>query len=167
MIGDIVQCYFETGFTNDEILSFVANYHGVMMSNSTLKRIMKGRHLIRRKRQTELLDVALFLLKELQASSQLHGYRWMHLKCIQAGIRVPRDTVMHLLQLLHPEGVAARKQKRLKRRQYISKGPNFVWHLDSYDKLKSYGIAINGCIDGFSRNLIWLEAHSTNSSLTL
>lgn len=27
-------------------------------------------------------------------------------------------------------------------------GPDFVWHLDGYDKLKPYGFAIHGCIDG-------------------
>ena len=26
--------------------------------------------------------------------------------------------------------------------------PNFVWHLDGYDKLKPYGFAIHACIDG-------------------
>lgn len=28
-------------------------------------------------------------------------------------------------------------------------GPDFVWHLDGYDKLKPYGFAIHGCIDGY------------------
>ena len=27
--------------------------------------------------------------------------------------------------------------------------------MDSYDKLKPYGIAINGCIDGFSRHAMF------------
>ena len=27
-------------------------------------------------------------------------------------------------------------------------GPDFVWHLNGYDKLKPYGFAIHGCIDG-------------------
>ena len=67
------------------------------------------------------------------------------------------------MKILDPEGIAARKRHRLRRRQYKSKGPNFVWHIDSYDKLKPYGIAINGCIDGFSRNIVWLEASTTNS----
>ncbi|KAF3847207.1 hypothetical protein F7725_020235 [Dissostichus mawsoni] len=38
-----------------------------------------------------------------------------------------------------------------------------MWHMDSYDKLKPYGIAINGCIDGFSRYIMWMEAYTTNS----
>ena len=29
--------------------------------------------------------------------------------------------------------------------------------------MKPYGIAINGCIDGFSRHIMWMEAYYTNS----
>lgn len=56
-----------------------------------------------------------------------------------------------------------RRRKRLRRRQYFNKGPNLLWHLDSYDKLKPYGICINGCVDGFSRYVVWLRAAITNS----
>ena len=37
-----------------------------------------------------------------------------------------------------------------------------MWHIDGHDKLKSYGFSIHGCIDGFSRRLIWLEVNTTN-----
>lgn len=42
-----------------------------------------------------------------------------------------------------------------------------MWHVDSYDKLKPFGICINGAIDGFSRLMIWLHAYSTNSNPTI
>ncbi|XP_062582469.1 uncharacterized protein LOC134244221 isoform X3 [Saccostrea cucullata] len=79
-------------------------------------------------------------------------FHWNITRCIS------RDMV----RLLDEDGVKRRKQRRLRRRQYFSKGPNFVWHLDGYDKLKPYGISIHGCIDGFSRRLIWLNADITN-----
>ena len=28
-------------------------------------------------------------------------------------------------------------------------GPNYVWHCDGMGKLKPYGFAIHGCIDGY------------------
>ena len=31
-------------------------------------------------------------------------------------------------------------------------------------KLKPYGIAIHGCIDGFSRKILWLVAGHTNNN---
>lgn len=36
--------------------------------------------------------------------------------------------------------------------------------MDSYDKLTPFGIRVNGCIDGFSRHIIWMEANCTNSN---
>ncbi len=45
---------------------------------------------------------------------------------------------------------------------YHSHGPNFVWHVDGYNKLKPFGIGRRVCIDGFSRSMIWLEAYKTN-----
>ena len=39
---------------------------------------------------------------------------------------------------MDPEGVGRRLRHRLQRRQYHAKGPNFIWHLDEYDKLKPY-----------------------------
>ncbi len=51
-------------------------------------------------------------------------------------------------RILDPEGVNIRKQRRLKRRLYRNPGPNYAIHIDGYDKLKPYGFAIHGAIDG-------------------
>ncbi|XP_041361772.1 uncharacterized protein LOC121377750 [Gigantopelta aegis] len=50
----------------------------------------------------------------------------------------------------------------MQRRKYMNPGPNFVWHIDGYDKLSRYGICIHGAVDGFSRKIIWLQAYHTN-----
>ncbi|KAG7462419.1 hypothetical protein MATL_G00184650 [Megalops atlanticus] len=86
----------------------------------------------------------------------------MHLKCIQAGSVVSHRTVRYLIKILDLQGVELRLRNRLRRRLYRNPGPNFLWHVDSYDKLKPYGICINGAVDGFSRVVIWLHAYSTN-----
>lgn len=74
-----------------------------------------------------------------------------------------KEDVRMVLKELDPAGVSMRRARRLRRRNYFAKGPNFIWHLDSYDKLKPYGVCINGCIDGFSRKIIWLNAYTTSS----
>ena len=76
-----------------------------------------------------------------------------------------QDNGRHLLNILDPNGVdrRRRRRRRLQRRLYRGVGPNFTWHLDCYDKLNPYGICISGCIDGFSRKVIWLQAYHTNS----
>lgn len=51
--------------------------------------------------------------------------------------------------LIDPEGVQARLSNRLVRREYFSKGPNFLIHIDGYDKIKKYGFGIHGAICGY------------------
>lgn len=55
---------------------------------------------------------------------------------------------MDLLREMDPVGTRQRKRWRLQRRVYQNKGPNYVWHVDGYDKLRPYGFDIHGCIDG-------------------
>ncbi|XP_072220165.1 uncharacterized protein [Leuresthes tenuis] len=87
----------------------------------------------------------------------------MYTKCRESGLRVRKEDARLELKELDPRGVALRKGGRLRGRRYFSKGPNFIWHMDSYDKLKPYGFCINGSIDGFSRKIMWLNAYTTNS----
>ena len=48
------------------------------------------------------------------------------------------------MKIVDPEGVEARRRKRLKRRVYSTKGSNQIWHADGHDKLKKYGFSFHG-----------------------
>lgn len=76
---------------------------------------------------------------------------------------VSQDTIdkKQLIKLFDPVGVTLRRAQR--RRHYRNKGTNALWHMDLYNKLKPYGIAINGCIDGLSCYVVWMEAYRTNN----
>ena len=74
-----------------------------------------------------------------------------------------RNTVRQVLKILDPEGVNARSRHRMRRRLYTAKGPNYLWHIDGYDKLKPFGFCIHGAIDGYSRRVLWLEVANTNN----
>ena len=43
-------------------------------------------------------------------------------------------------------------------------GPNFIWHIDGYERLKPYGFCIHGAIDGYSRRILWLEVGPSNNN---
>jgi len=92
------------------------------------------------------------------------GYRslWKILRT-RHGLRVGKETVRDYLRYRDPQRVLERQTHRLHRRTYVSRGPNDCWHLDGYDKLKRYGFAISGCIDGYSRRIIFLRCSSTNN----
>ena len=70
---------------------------------------------------------------------------------------------MKMLRELYPDGTETRRALRLTKRQYVSVGPHFCWHADGYDKLKPYGFPIHGCVDGFSRKILWIKVSRTNS----
>jgi len=101
---------------------------------------------------------------ELSGSGSCVGYRQMH-QCLRDdhGLVVDRNTVRLAMGHLDPDGVSRRTRKRFIRRTYRCKGPNFLWHVDGYDKLKPFGFAIHGPIDGYSRKILWLEVAHTNN----
>ena len=85
--------YFHLGLNCSTILCMLAEIHGEIISLSTLKRTLNGQGLFRRKYQTDLLNVAMFIEDKISTTGNQQGYRWMHLQCLQAGMTVSRDTV--------------------------------------------------------------------------
>ncbi|XP_068697380.1 uncharacterized protein [Montipora foliosa] len=82
---------------------------------------------------------------------------------VNYGLVVDKETVRELLKILDPDGVAARSRHTLQRRQYRTKGPNHLWHIDGYDKLKPFGFCVHGTMDGYSRRIMWLEVGPSNN----
>lgn len=158
-----IEFYFKLGLKYKDIKSVLDRRHGFRISERHLERKLSARGHVRRKAYSHLAVLVEFISNQLQYSGQLHGYRWMYAKCREYGLRVRKESVRLVLKELDPRGVSLRQAGRLRRRNYFSKGPNFIWHLDSYDKQKPYGICVNGCIDGFSRKVIWLNAYTTSS----
>lgn len=146
-----------------DIVRALTLYHDIVISERHLKRILNGMGLFRRKGYSDVIDVISFVELQLKESGRQHGYRWMTQKCSVNGLKCTQEYVRIILRILDPEGSQQRKGRRLLRRSYISKGPNFIWHCDSYDKLKHFGICINGCIDGYSRHIIWMNCYITSS----
>lgn len=160
---DVIAELFHRGFRQGEMLLFLLK-QGFNFSKSSLKRRLRRLNLYRRKNFTLFDEVRSFLESQLILSGRLHGYKWMHLKCLHSGINVKQETVRRLMNIIDPHGVSLRRKRKLVRRQYFNKGPNYLWHIDGYDKLKPYGICISGCIDGYSRKIIWLRASHTNNN---
>ena len=51
------------------------------------------------------------------------------------GVVIDQEKIRHIIKGLDPEGVEMRLKRRFRRRRYVASGPNFIWHLDGYDKL--------------------------------
>ncbi|KAG9026602.1 hypothetical protein FS837_004565, partial [Tulasnella sp. UAMH 9824] len=55
----------------------------------------------------------------------------------------------------------------IKRRVYSVRGANALWHQDGNEKLRPWGFYVHGCIDGYSRLIIYLECCSNKRSATV
>lgn len=163
-MDSIIKEYFTVGLSYAEILLYLATEHDFVISLKTLKRKLRSLNLFRRKNFTSLDVLIPFLCHEVEQSGMLHGYKWLHQRCLLKNLTVTRETIRKALQVIDPAGVAQRQRQRLRRRRYHAKGPNYIWHIDSYDKLKPYGICVNGCIDGYSRYILWIRIGTTSSN---
>lgn len=160
----IITHYFEQGLEYEKILLFLSKFHGLNMCLRTLKSKLKSYGLRRRSVNADEDLVRRRIRQELEGPGCMSGYRALWHTLRLEGIFVPRHVVERLLREMDPEGRDLRSARRLRRRNYMSMGPNYRWHIDGYDKLKPYGFPVHGCIDGYSRKIIWLRVSRTNNN---
>ena len=161
---DLIRLYLSKGFMYEEIRSFLEVKHDIKLSLRTLKKRLLDLGLKRRNVTYDVDSVRDRIQDEIDGPGCSGGYRavWHTLRL--EGMQVPRKVIEDTLRELDPEGCEERRAKCLRRRQYRNPGPNYAWHMDGYDKLKPYGFPIHGCIDGFSRRIIWLNVARTNNN---
>jgi hypothetical protein len=93
------------------------------------------------------------------------SYVWGGLK--GRSIHVQRARVRQSIRRVDPIGRSIRKRYAICRRVYNVRGPNHLWHIDSNHKLISQRFVIHGCIDGFSRMIIYLHCCTNNKAYTV
>ena len=163
---EAVWYYFSRKYEYNTILDFLDKYHDIKMSKRTLLNHLKEYGLSRRNCEIDEANSILreHISRELEGPGNLRGYRAMWRKLhLKYCINVPRSFVEMLLREMDPEGTRFRQARRLKRRNHTNPGPIYCWHADRYDELKPYGLPIHGCIDGFSRRVMWLKLEMTNN----
>lgn len=161
---DLIRAYFEQGYTNQEICNFLALCHGFFISVRTVKRTLKYLHLRRTTQIDHLPNIIQTVVEEVEEVGSCLGYRSLcKLLKFKYKLKVSRNLVRQILKAVDPDGVTRRKRRKLQRRRYINPGPNYTWHIDGYDKLKPFGFAIHGAIDGYSRRIMWLEVGPSNN----
>ena len=80
------------------------------------------------------------------------------------GIYVQRWRVREAIIRVDPINRANRWGERIVRRPYSVPHPNFLWHIDTDIKLRHWRLSIHGCVDGFSRSIIYLRINDNNQS---
>ena len=147
---EVITAYFRKGHEYSRIVELLEREHNVSLSIRTLKNRLNEYYLKRRNVNYDEQFVREHIEEILNGPGCMGGYCsvWHTLKL--QGTQVPRDVVEQIVRELDSDGCAERKAKRLKRRRFVSPGPNYSWQVDGYDKLKPYGFPIHGAIDGWS-----------------
>jgi hypothetical protein len=85
------------------------------------------------------------------------------------GMVVRRSQIRSCLKQLDPEGHRARAKQAAKTSfEYNVPGPRSLYHADGHEKIaKLWGIWIHGCIDGYSRYIVYLVAASDKLATTV
>ena len=106
--------------------------HGILISLSTLKWQL-WEYGLKRKNNCDVDEetVRNLVRIEMANAGEQSGYRtiWHALRLVHK-IHPPRTLVAEILRELDPEASNARRSRRLKRRKYVSPGPNHCWHVD-------------------------------------
>ena len=159
-----MEYYFFRGYTYESIVKLLAKQYDILISERTLKCRLQSYGLRRRLPNYDLAQVRRRIAHELDGPGCMGGYRsiWHTLRF--EGLQVPRRVVATVVRELDPEGCEMRRGKRMRRRNYSVPGPNYCWHIDGYDKLKPFGFPIHGCINGWSRRIMWLQVARSNNN---
>ena len=155
--GSVIAYYFSRGYVYEVISEFLSKFHGIMMCVTTLKNRLRQLKLRRRMPPVDMDDVRKQIMNEISGPGCEGGYRSMWHNLRLQNIQLLRDVVRELMREMHAVGCERRKSKSLKRRSYFSSGPNYAWDVDRYDQLKLHGFPIDGCIDSWSRKIMWLK----------
>lgn len=161
----LIMHYLSHGYTGTDILCLLALRHGIVLSLRQLRRVIRNNRLRRRDLPLDPVELVRVITNEIRGSGQAIGYRamWRRLRT-SYNLNVTQEITRLLLSELDPVGVERRRGRRIARRVYTCPGPNYLVHIDGYDKLKTFGIAVHAAIDGFSRKLLWLQAGPSNNN---
>lgn len=107
------------------------------------------------------VDLDIFMANNMQRN---RGEAYMNGVIRSAGYHVSRKQLRECILRVDAEGRALRKQKA--KRVYSVPGPHHLWHIDGHHKLIKYGMVTHGCIDGFSRCILYIHCCDNNKSDT-
>ena len=166
--------YVAQNLRRREVLDFVQrDYPQYSWSLPTLDRRLRHFDIRYINYETPVEVVERAVQKELDGPGRLLGYRAMNQKLrMEHQVKVPRHLTYNVMAELDPRDLEARsvqKKGRKTKGHFTSEGPLWVVSLDGHDKLCGYQnwtfpLGIYGCIDTFSRKILFLFVCITNSN---
>ena len=85
----------------------------------------------------------------------------------QCGVYIQRWQVRESIIQVDPINRANRWGSRILHRPYSVPHPNYLRHMDTDMKLRHSRFCIHGCVDGFSRAIVYLRVNNNNRATTV
>ncbi|KAL9614761.1 MAG: hypothetical protein Q9167_000752 [Letrouitia subvulpina] len=157
---------------NDSDMLQVLHKEGFQISLRGLRRLRKDlnltAHISVEQKQLLRETMQTIVRQELQKGViQGYGRRLVYDHFRQQGYNFPRDKLFSVYRTLLLDASDRRKNDLQRRRgEYIVPEPNYIWSIDGYDKLRSYGIEIYAALDTYARYVIWVHVGISNRTQT-
>ena len=107
------------------------------------------------------------IVQSIQESHPNVGLVMLQGYVLSQGVTVQRHRLRRSVQRLSPMTGIARWHQAISRRSYNVPGPNSLWHMDGHHSLVRWRFVVHGCIDGYSRMVIYLHCATNNESSTV
>ncbi|KAH6988799.1 hypothetical protein BKA56DRAFT_477300 [Ilyonectria sp. MPI-CAGE-AT-0026] len=172
-LRDRLRFHFFEHYLTDERLLQVLQSEGFSITQKGLVRLRQEMDL--RKRHTREENITLreqaisCIAQAVDPTRRLAGYgrEYLRTELRQQGFSTSRDVLYSAYKEVHQRSFRDRLDEfRRRRTGWTCPGPNFIWSIDAYDKLKPYGFEIYAGIDSYSRYIPWFfVGFSTHTSI--
>lgn len=137
-------------------------------SPRTVQRRMGEQRYSRRQRYSNMSDSEIdTVVSDIQSSNPRTGCRMVDGVFRSNGCIIQRIRIRESMRRVNPNGARTRLARALHRRTYNVTSPNSLWHMDGNHKLVRWRLIIHGCIDGFSRLVVYLNIADNNRASTV
>ena len=176
-----LESLIETNFTVPQMA------HMLGVSVSTIRRRMDLYNLSIRATYATISDEELdHLVQVINRQFPMCGSKQMAGHLLVRGFRVQQNRIREAQRRIDPDGVVMRRLTVTRRRQYKVSAPLSLYHIDGNHKLIRYvydisviamvcimlydcrwHLVIHGCIDGYSRRIMYLQCSDNNRAATV
>ncbi|KAG5767337.1 hypothetical protein H9Q73_014340 [Fusarium xylarioides] len=147
---------------NDRFILLQLQSEGFIITRTGLERLRRELKLFRRQDEAQIAiakqKLRDFFTQEAVRSTKLStfGRTYLYTYIRQQQLVLSRHEIYETYREFYPGLIAERwNTVNYRRKGWTPPGPDFVWSLDAYDKLKPYGFEIYASIDAYSRMITW------------
>lgn len=156
---------------NDHFMLLQLHSEGFIITKTGLSRIRRELGLWRRQTPemvTErLTELRRFFTDEAEKNTKLESYgrTYLYVYVRQHQHVLSRRALYECFRDFYPGSITERwNTMRYRRTGWTAPGPDFIWSLDAYDKLKAWGFEIYASIDAYSRFITWFYVGISSST---